>query len=58
MDHLKKWWVVHAAWVISFVVVPLLPAAQNLVSSHPTVSVVLGGIATIVAKLTKSPSAS
>lgn len=56
VDHLKKWWAVHAAWIISFVVVPLLPAAQSLVSQHPKVAMAVGGAATIIAKLTKSPS--
>jgi hypothetical protein len=55
-EHVKKFWAVHAAWIISFVIVPLLPAAQSLVSGHPKVAVALGGLATIIAKLTKSPN--
>lgn len=58
MNHLKKWWAVHSVWIISFVVVPLLPAAQSLVSQHPKIAVAVSGIATIVAKLTKSPAES
>lgn len=56
VEHVKKWWAVHAAWIISFVLVPLLPAAQSLVSSHPKVVAAMGGITTIIAKITKSPA--
>jgi len=47
---------VHATWITSFVLIPLLPAAQNLIASHAKAASVLGGAAVIIAKLTKSPT--
>lgn len=56
IKHFQKWWAIHAAWILTFLVVPLLPAAQNLVAHNPKATVVLAGISTIVAKLTNPPN--
>lgn len=56
MEHLKKWWAVHAAWLISFVILPVLPAAQSFVAGHPKLTVALAGVSTIIAKITPSPA--
>jgi len=52
--HLAGWWHVYGS-VVTAMAVAGLPAAQAVVSAHPAVATALGMIATVAAKLSKSP---
>jgi hypothetical protein len=56
IQHIKDWWAVHVTWFAALVAV-LSPSVLQLVTTYPKTSVLVGGLWSIIMKLTASPVA-
>lgn len=56
MNHLKKWWLVHSAWILGLVVALWQPFSQY-VANNPKFSLLVALGAVVIAKIAPSPIA-